>query len=1473
MSNFVEDNDIAQNSSENESFGKKFVDREIQRNAFDLYLTPKTTVSIDAGGVLWIYSGVGGIGKTLLFDEFEKLAEQYGKKFVRHDFMDNGTNMVGTLKALRKKLSENYQMEFPLFDKGCICLAKKSGEFVSPEQQKAVLESSSTLRSVKKNISKAFSTQDKTSAAIKAGKTVVDEDIFVEGLQTLGEGVKSIAEGITEITPVVKLGKYVLDFIDKKIAKREQKSRLETADRKGNKSYGNAAKKLEKLNAEDEPAYIKEFLPTLFAQDLSFWLEENNTDLIVFLDTYEVLTGEERGSKKTVRLLSENRDVPVDWWVGKLLAAARVMWIIAGRYPLSKIGEVNLAGNRFVKNTTVDVFDEKWSNEYLKQVGVKEENLRRELYKLTGGHPFYLHTCSITYDNISKSRLPRIKDFGENKDKIIERAVGTLDDNGQYLTQCLCILNRWTDEIAAAVIDNLNNVTYKRIKNLFARANSQSLDDDEIYTFDRTIDAFFFQSLKVDVTCRNLFVKIRDAANVYFKKFFDENQRRWYDKGSKPDFYFGMWSDIILRTTDAPEELMTLYRENLEPLERRFDNSTLEAVVKKFFIKVGDTETLPSAYFQSRRGSLSFSQGRTKEALELATAAYDKVEKISLRDDERPIKISVMTTLADVRRKLKHYTDEIPLREEIVAECENYYPDKRDDRIIDAKKSLSKALENGDRQNEAFAIRRQIFELFDEHDGEKFINAAKSFSADLKRLKKFEEALPLLKKIVAFYETANDDDQKLIGALIEFIGTLGKFSDKEHLEEKAERYRQYFALCQKTERNIPSGQLKDFAKILNKLGRGKDVTDFYKNLTDDLKRRIEAVDKSDKKIVELIKTLVEYLKSAGQPTDARRWENKINPTVNAIVEQTCREPVEDYDAAIATLNEMRKFISNDEEKNELDRKIFLLIERKPNVDEAEIIKAKSEWLTRIYQKRLSDIDKRAEYNRLFDEIEDFYKQKRPASRADFSRTLSEHAEFLYRNGDSSAAVEKYQERLEFLEKDSAPADQEILDTMKKIARIFRDARNYSDELIWREKIRAFCREEGSQETLNALYSLIQVCKQLKDYDKAEQYCRESVAITEKNRGPSNVDTIEENKNLADILHDAGKFVDELNLRAKIVDLWRENFRMNTANRNELYRQGYGVIIGLDFNAAAELDKVGRHDEATAGRIKLLEAINAFLEAFGADDFWTKKNLEFMVFVRRKINGDAQALTKFDELFAAYFKNDDEETSTAENDSPEEISTAEEDSPDETSTAEEDSPEETSTAEEDSPEKISTTEIDTSESLNLRKGQRVPLAKNNSALDKLAVDFRWESDTALEIDASAFLLSTDGKAHADEDFIFYGNKEAGGVKYLDGDGRATMQVELKKISDTVANISFTLTIYDADNRKQNFSGVKISARIVDETTRKEILHFDLTDEFTNETAIVVGEIYRYKGAWRFNAVGAGFNGGLAALCKNFGLEVN
>ena len=79
------------------------------------------------------------------------------------------------------------------------------------------------------------------------------------------------------------------------------------------------------------------------------------------------------------------------------------------------------------------------------------------------------------------------------------------------------------------------------------------------------------------------------------------------------------------------------------------------------------------------------------------------------------------------------------------------------------------------------------------------------------------------------------------------------------------------------------------------------------------------------------------------------------------------------------------------------------------------------------------------------------------------------------------------------------------------------------------------------------------------------------------------------------------------------------------------------------------------------------------------------------------------------------------------------------------------------------------------------------------------------------------------------------------------------------------MAFTVTIYDADVRRQNFGQVSNAyIRIVDQTTGQEIIRYDLGEDFSIETAIVVGELYRYNGEWKFNAIGRGFQGGLAAL---------
>ena len=166
-------------------------------------------------------------------------------------------------------------------------------------------------------------------------------------------------------------------------------------------------------------------------------------------------------------------------------------------------------------------------------------------------------------------------------------------------------------------------------------------------------------------------------------------------------------------------------------------------------------------------------------------------------------------------------------------------------------------------------------------------------------------------------------------------------------------------------------------------------------------------------------------------------------------------------------------------------------------------------------------------------------------------------------------------------------------------------------------------------------------------------------------------------------------------------------------------------------------------------------------------------------------------------------------------------------------------------------------------MQLSKGQKIPLRENF-----LKIKFERPT-TALEIDIAAFLTQANGKVAGDEDFVFYGNPKhnSGGVIHNDDD---SIEISLDKIPRHVEKISLTATIYEAEKRRQNFSMIRGAVlKILGE--RNEIATFPL-ENFTVETAIVLGEVYRYKGAWKFNATGAGFSGGLAALCNNFGIEV-
>ncbi|MGE7625082.1 TerD family protein [Viridibacillus sp. NPDC096237] len=192
------------------------------------------------------------------------------------------------------------------------------------------------------------------------------------------------------------------------------------------------------------------------------------------------------------------------------------------------------------------------------------------------------------------------------------------------------------------------------------------------------------------------------------------------------------------------------------------------------------------------------------------------------------------------------------------------------------------------------------------------------------------------------------------------------------------------------------------------------------------------------------------------------------------------------------------------------------------------------------------------------------------------------------------------------------------------------------------------------------------------------------------------------------------------------------------------------------------------------------------------------------------------------------------------------------------------------------------------SISLQKGQKVDLTKSNPGLTNLIVGLGWDTNKYdgggdFDLDSSVFLLGANGKVTAPEDFVFYNNtKGAGGAVEHSGDNLTgagdgddeTSKVSLNQIPATIERVAFTVTIHDAEARRQNFGMVSNAfIRVVNANTNEEIVRYDLGEDFSIETAVVVGEIYRHGAEWKFNAIGAGYQGGLAALCNDYGLDVN
>ncbi|GAB2457278.1 TerD family protein [Jatrophihabitans fulvus] len=189
-------------------------------------------------------------------------------------------------------------------------------------------------------------------------------------------------------------------------------------------------------------------------------------------------------------------------------------------------------------------------------------------------------------------------------------------------------------------------------------------------------------------------------------------------------------------------------------------------------------------------------------------------------------------------------------------------------------------------------------------------------------------------------------------------------------------------------------------------------------------------------------------------------------------------------------------------------------------------------------------------------------------------------------------------------------------------------------------------------------------------------------------------------------------------------------------------------------------------------------------------------------------------------------------------------------------------------------------------VSLSKGGNVSLTKEAPSMTNVLVGLGWDARTTtgddFDLDASALLLDANGKVVSDKHFVFFNNLTSpdGSVTHtgdnLTGEGEGddeALKVNLPAVPQEVDKIVFPVTIYDGENRKQGFGQVRNAfIRIVDEANNNEVARYDLTEDASNETAMIFGELYRNGAEWKFRAVGQGYSSGLAGIARDFGVNV-
>ena len=183
---------------------------------------------------------------------------------------------------------------------------------------------------------------------------------------------------------------------------------------------------------------------------------------------------------------------------------------------------------------------------------------------------------------------------------------------------------------------------------------------------------------------------------------------------------------------------------------------------------------------------------------------------------------------------------------------------------------------------------------------------------------------------------------------------------------------------------------------------------------------------------------------------------------------------------------------------------------------------------------------------------------------------------------------------------------------------------------------------------------------------------------------------------------------------------------------------------------------------------------------------------------------------------------------------------------------------------------------------LKKGQKQSLSTLSPNLTRLRVGLGWDAIVGYDLDAEVFMLGSNEKVLGDNWFVFYGqttSPDGAIVHHGDNINGSAMgddeiiDIQLDRLNPNVKKLVFVVTINEAKRYGYNFSKVSNAyIRVLDQASNRELIRFNLSEYYANVTSMVVGEVYLYRGEWKFNPVGDGTADDLYGLCYRYGVDV-